>query len=105
MIVDSERPSLSALCGGRAVIEYETTPRLARPLPHLGLDLAVHQARPERSSALHLCGHQVCNRLLHSLWNSGGAPAAIASHASQLAAIGHHRRIIFQPELRATFLG
>src|SRR2546425_11874764 len=104
-MVNPERHSLSALCCGRAALEYEITPRLASPVPYLGLDLAVHQARPERPSALHLCGHQVCNRLGHSLWNSVGAPAAIAQHASRLAAVGYHRRTIFQPELRVAFLG
>src|SRR2546423_4256861 len=104
-MVDPERLSLSALCGGRAALEYEITPRLARLVPYLGLDLAVHQARPERSSAFHLCRHQVCNRVRHSLWNSNGAPAAIAQQQSRLAAVGYHRRVIFQPELRATFLG
>ena len=86
-------------------VNYEITPRLAPPVPHLGLDLAVHQARAERSSTLHLCRDQICDRFRDSLRHRGVAKVAVAPHPSRLDPVGHHRRSIFQPELRITFLG
>src|ERR1700674_3933151 len=93
----------SQACG--VTLNYEITPCLASPVPHLGLDLAVHQARTGAPSAVHFFGYQGCNRLRHSLWNSRGAAVAIAPNASRLATVGHHWRSIFQSELRVAFLG
>ena len=75
---------------------YEITPRLASLVLHLGLDLAVHQARPERSSALHLCGDQVCNRVRNPLCDHQGAPPAASEQPRRLDAPGRDGRFIFQ---------
>ena len=59
----------------------ESARRLVDPLLHLGIDLAFHQDRLERSTTVHLRRHSLRSGFAYFGINGDGAPGALAAHS------------------------
>src|ERR1043165_675372 len=82
----------------------ESTSGLADTLRHLGLHLAIHQARSRQSAADHVCGHQVCHRLRHYFSTHSLPSHFFAALPSRVAITRGNRRVVVHTELRLDLL-
>src|ERR1041384_7588730 len=83
----------------------ESAYRLADPLRHLGIDLALHQTWSPGSAAAYLRRHSLCLCLGHPDHDYPRARSALATQAQRVA--GYRRRwfTAIQSELRLGILG
>src|SRR6266404_799096 len=83
----------------------EITHRLADPLRHLGIDLALHQTWPGRSSPTHIRRHPFRPRLFNSRRHDPRAWCSLAAHTARLATDRHRWLPPIHFELRTRVLG